>query len=223
MEFTFFEDCAKNSNHSTDIIVDFITENPDFLGWRGKDIPDLSTKQGRDIVKEKIRPTFTVFNMPSLPGTIPDLALAKILSKHYNVPDIDRTIREHQFAMGAENFIGYILEMYIFSEAHQHGWCLCPNAIIRSVDFVKKDKGGNWKMLQVKNRDNSENSSSKKVRDGTDISHWFRTFSKKEGSNWNNFPDDILKSVLNEASFFEFIENYCANHPKYLNKVSPLN
>ena len=63
-------------------------------------------------------------------------------------------------------------------------------------------------MLQIKNRNNSENSSSSKVRDGTTINKWFRSFSKKDISNWKNFPDTQLNGQLSEEGFHNFIDIY---------------
>lgn len=192
-------------------ILQFVIENPDYFGWRGAVKPDLKTDAGRKAVLDKMAGAFTTFNLPSAPQTVPDTAVVEILLRYYEVPKVNRTIKEHQDAMAAENFVGYLLEFYIFSEAYKLGWCLCPAAIVKSVDFVKLNEDKTWTMLQVKNRDNSENSSSKKVREGKDIMHWFRTFSKKTGSNWSNFPDAKLKKTLTEKGFFNFIDNYFKN------------
>lgn len=63
-------------------------------------------------------------------------------------------------------------------------------------------------MLQVKNRDNSENSSSSAIRAGTEIEKWHRTFSKKAGANWSVFPDERLKTELSEENFERFVRTY---------------
>lgn len=207
MAFTFFDDCEANCKIYSETIIEFLSSNPEFFGWRGKSVPDLSSDDGKNKVREKMVSSFSKFNLPSLPKTSDDPALAKILKTHYAIDDVARAIIEHRSAMAAENFVGYLLEMYIFSIAWPIGWCLCPDAIVRSVDFVKKENG-KWIMLQIKNRDNSENSSSKKVRDGTEIRHWFRTFSQKPGSNWQNFPDPELRDRLSEEGFLNFIDNY---------------
>ena len=63
-------------------------------------------------------------------------------------------------------------------------------------------------MLQVKNRDNSENSSSSAIRAGTIIEKWFRTFSRRAGSNWAAFPDESLRAQLSEEAFKDFVKEY---------------
>jgi len=215
LPFTFFDDCQKKSDDFSEIIIEFIRANPDFFEWRAKIKPNINTEDGRNDIKAKMAGAFTTFNLPSEPKTIADKAVAEILSKFYNTLGVKKAVKDHRDAMAAENFVGYLLELYIFSEAHKFNWCLCPDAIVKSVDFVKQNEDGTWTMLQIKNRDNSENSSSKKVREGTDIQHWFRTFSKKEGSNWNNFPDPELKKTLSEDGYFQFIDDYFKNHPDF--------
>jgi hypothetical protein len=79
---------------------------------------------------------------------------------------------------------------------------------VKHVDFVKKKPDGTWQMLQIKNRDNSENSSSKAIRVGTDIKHWYRSFSRKDLKNWDAFPDEQFKESLSEDGFLRFIKEY---------------
>ena len=71
--------------------------------------------------------------------------------------------------------IGQFLERYISKEGRNFGWAFSGECI-KAVDFIKKD-GKEWIKLQVKNSDNTENSSAKAIRDHTPISKWFRRFS----------------------------------------------
>jgi len=82
--------------------------------------------------------------------------------------------------------------------------------MVRAVDFVKPpvQANGSWRLLQVKNRDNSENSSSSAIRLGTDIEKWHRTFSKRVGSNWAEFPDSALRTHLSETAFKAYVRDY---------------
>ena len=64
----------------------------------------------------------------------------------------------------------------------------------------------NWKMLQVKNSDNSENSSSKKIREGTQIKHWFRRFSKQNKHNWEKLHKILDINSLTEENFIKHLE-----------------
>lgn len=135
-----------------------------------------------------------------------------ILHEYFDIPvvDLDRAKREHLLSMGAENLVGDLLERYLASVMEARGWIWCSGAMVRAVDFVKPPDraSGKWRTLQVKNRDNSENSSSSAIRNGTDIEKWHRTFSKKVGSNWADFPDQALRADLSEAAFKTFVRGY---------------
>ena len=69
---------------------------------------------------------------------------------------------------------------------------------------------GEWRLLQIKNRDNSENSSSMAIRKGTSIEKWFRSFSKKTDTNWDQFPDENVKGLVSEEGFRAFVREYLA-------------
>ncbi len=146
---------------------------------------------------------------PNPPSTIPDEMVSFIINKYFNVPEneLERAIELHNLSMGAENLIGDILERYIASIVEQHGWVWCSGSVVKAVDFIHRQKDGKWSALQVKNRDNSENSSSSAIRKGTTISKWFRTFSKKKGDNWSKFPK-IVNVTLSEDNFRKFVESY---------------
>ena len=150
-----------------------------------------------------------VMKPPRVPATTDDPMIGVILEEHFGIAsqDTKNAVLMHNYAMGAENIIGALLERYIAEELEPKGWAWCSGSIVRSVDFVYKSKTGEWVALQIKNRDNSENSSSKAIRDGTNILHWFRTFSKKEGTNWPAFPA-IANHGLSEDGFRRFVSNY---------------
>ena len=112
--------------------------------------------------------------------------------------------------MSAEDLIGHTLEEYIYSETKSENWIWCSGSILRSIDFIKKETVGEntiWKMLQVKNSDNSENSSSKKVREGTPIKHWFRRFSKRKAHNWEKLNELMNNENLSEDNFLNYLKN----------------
>jgi len=146
---------------------------------------------------------------PSPPSTVPDEMVSFIINKYFEVPEeeLERAVELHNLSMGAENLIGDILERYIASVVEEHGWVWCCGAMVKAVDFIFQKPDGKWLALQVKNRDNSENSSSSAIRKGTEIEKWFRTFSKKKGDNWENFPK-IVESPLSEKGFRNFVEKY---------------
>jgi hypothetical protein len=151
---------------------------------------------------------------PEPPSTVPDDMVSFVLENYFDV-DVDHleaAKQLHALSMGAENIVGNLLEHYLTTVLEAHGWIWCAGSLIKAVDFIKPPSNGeDWVLLQVKNRDNSENSSSSAIRVGTTIDKWFRTFSKKTGSNWEKFPDPIAKMELSEAGFREFVKVYLVN------------
>ena len=151
-------------------------------------------------------------NRPKSPATISDPLVSFILNVYFGVKEdqLERAREEHKWAMAAENMVGDLLERYLATLLEPQGWVWCAGSSVRSVDFVKPpaDLAGEWVALQIKNRDNSENSSSKAIRDGTQIIHWFRAFSKKDKTNWAAFPDEVLRADLSEDGFRAFLKDY---------------
>ena len=144
-------------------------------------------------------------------STIPDNAVYLYIKKKFNKSDEEiETIKEHHnISMGVEDLIGHRLEEYIYGEASRNNWIWCSGNVLRSIDFIKKETYGdkiNWRMLQVKNSDNSENSSSKKIRKGTQIKHWFRRFSKQNKHNWEKLHKVLDIESLTEENFIKYLE-----------------
>jgi hypothetical protein len=146
---------------------------------------------------------------PKKTATIPDEMVSVILEHYFDVSKVKlNTIKvEHQQSMVAENLVGSILERYLATVLEPKGWAWCSGSVVKSVDFVKKD-GAKWIALQVKNRSNSENSSSSKVRDKTGIIKWHRSNAKTGDTLWDKFPDKSVAGSLSEEGFREFLLNY---------------
>lgn len=121
---------------------------------------------------------------PRTPATATDQSLKDILQFAYDIPagKLEEALNAHRLVMGAENFLGWILEHYIAAQAEPLGWAWCSGGSVKSIDFLRITRGG-WQTLQVKNRSNSENSSSARVRDGTEIELWFRLNAKTGATN----------------------------------------
>jgi hypothetical protein len=193
-------------------VVNLLVSNPELApALRGRGAPEVGTTayvrrlvlafaEGRDP------------RAPQPPTTVPDVMVSVILRSYFDMsaPDAERTQREHQLAMGAENLVGDLLERYLASVLEPRGWVWCSGSVVKSVDFVRPPTrpGDVWRLVQVKNRDNSENSSSSRVRDGNDIEKWFRTFSRTGDTNWPAFPEPSARSCLNEAAFQQFVATY---------------
>lgn len=204
-----------NDVDEQDIILEFLASNPDMLSSRKKVKPDPGSIEGQDEIRGVIAVAQDKASLPKKPKTTPDEAVSIILRDYYDIPTqhLDRIKKEHQLSMSAENIVGELLEDYIrhTSNSVSAGWVRAHGDVVKSVDFIKK-VGDDWELLQIKNRDNSENSSSQSVRDGTIIKKWFRTFSKTGNTNWDNFPDTVMGSALSEAGFQKHISEYLAEN-----------
>ena len=129
----------------------------------------------------------------------------------YSKEQCERIKKEHQHSMSAENCVGALLERYLDSVLRAEGWHWCCGDFVKAVDFINRDADGRWLTLQVKNRDNSENSSSSAIRNGTPIQKWFRSFSKRQKTNWDNLPPAMREKGLSEENFLKFIDGYISS------------
>lgn len=148
---------------------------------------------------------------PSIPTTVPDEVVSLVLKVGFLIPEenLARIKEEHRLSMGAENIVGDLLERYLAEKLEPSGWIWCSGTSVKAVDFIYFDEKENeWNLLQVKNRNNTENSSSSKIRDNTPIKKWFRTFSQRDATNWEAFPDDVSRKELSEQDFRVFVERY---------------
>ena len=198
---------SPSEKRDVNTIIQYLKEFPEQMSRRGN--VDLQTKQGVLSLTEKVLDAKRKLIIPNIPSTVPDPMVSHILEFFYGYSH-DKAIEmktEHQHAMAAENSVGDLLESYISSEAEQFGWVRCVGNTVRAIDFINKTPNG-WLTLQIKNRDNSENSSSSSVRAGTSIKKWFRTFSRTGKTNWENFPDKNLSHRLSEDGFQRFVASY---------------
>lgn len=100
--------------------------------------------------------------------TVPDKLIDNLIGariKSFTPNDIALIRFGHRLSMGAENIIGLILEEYIHTKVLKYGWATCWGSCIKAVDLCNK----NGDLIQIKNKDNTENSSSDKIRAGTTI------------------------------------------------------
>jgi len=193
-------------------VVRFLAENPSAASSiRGSSAPPIGTA---DYIRRQALSFSQSRNQraPKPPETVPDEMVSVILVSYFGIPkaDAERVKREHLLSMGAENMVGDLLERYLASVMEPKGWIWCSGAMVKAADFIKPPAvaGEKWRLLQVKNRDNSENSSSSAIRVGTHIEKWHRTFSKKVGSNWDAFPEADLLRALSEDGFRKYVQNY---------------
>ncbi|MUP13616.1 SinI family restriction endonuclease [Ancylomarina euxinus] len=130
--------------------------------------------------------------------------------------EIEQIKFAHRLSMSAENIGGALLEEYLSEELIQYKWHCCWGETLKSIDFCNE----NGKLLQIKNSDNSENSSSQAVRNGTAIMKWFRRHAKKGTTNWDalntllNITD--LNKTLSEAKYKAFVKRVLVSNPDAL-------
>lgn len=117
----------------------------------------------------------------------------------------------HSLFMSAENCQGGLLEEYIDSAISRFGWIWCKGNSLRSIDFCLHD--GSY-LLQVKNKSNTENSSSSAIRVGTNIEKWYRLGTTRAGGRcfpfyrWHSLNNIIRQRTGRQADLSE--EGYIA-------------
>ncbi len=191
------------------VIHDFLEAHPETLSGKKKAVWNSNEEAVvRQICKTYLDAKRAVLK-PSTPTTVPDNAVSHILNICYGHPkeDLERIKVEHQHSMAAENAVGSLLERYVATSLENLGWVWCAGDFIKAIDFIRFEKG-KWILLQIKNRDNSENSSSSAIRNGTEIEKWFRTFSRTGKTNWDAFPEPNAKKILSEKGFMDYITAY---------------
>ncbi len=194
------------------IVIRFLALNPGSASaLRGRSANEAGTREYINAAAQAFA-NARAPKIPKPPSTVPDEMVGFILHHYFDVPEakLEDIKHEHLLCMGAENMVGDLLERYLADGLEPSGWVWASGSLIRGADFLKPPSPmePQWLVLQVKNRDNSENSSSSAIRDGTEIQKWFRTFSKKSGSNWDQFPDHIGRIGFSEKGFREFVKRH---------------
>ena len=103
--------------------------------------------------------------------------------------------KTHNLFMSAENIQGKLLEQYIASKIRQYGFICCQGETLRAIDFCNTNGSC---LLQIKNKHNSENSSSSSIREGTMIKKWYRLGTKTiRGVKHPEYKWDNLNDIVN--------------------------
>jgi hypothetical protein len=157
----------------------------------------------------------------SLPGTVPDSIIDTIIGgrlPHLSKQRIEHIKYAHRLSMSAENVLGLLLEEYLAERLAACSWHCAWGETVKSVDFVNED----GRLLQIKNRSNSENSSSSRVRNGTNIEKWHRINHKTGAYNWGGLNQICTIELLSEKDFVTFVSKTLRTNPKCL-AVEPEN
>lgn len=164
---------------------------------------------------------------PNPKGSADDPAIAKMVQKKKNYTDsqLEKAIETHNLFMSAENIQGDLLEEYINQHSKFYGWIWAKGESMRACDFIRRDSNGITELMQIKNRDNTENSSSSSVRSGTTIKKWNRLTTRKQNKkpyasfNWDELNKAMgIKSdhSMNEADYMDFLIKVITNNPSLL-------
>ena len=198
-------------------VCNFLSDNPESISWRNKkNIPSVETQDGLEILVERYFSAYKRSDFPAVPGTVPDEIVSIVMQEAYGygIEQCKQIKIEHQHSMCAENCVGALLERYLDSVLRSHDWHWCCGDFVKAIDFVSKTDDGKWLTLQIKNRDNSENSSSSAIRNGTPIEKWFRSFSKTGKTNWHSLPKLMQGYDLSEQGFIIFVKSYLKKEGK---------
>lgn len=158
--------------------------------------------------------------------TCSDPALAKIVKIACKLDDdeIEKMGNAHNLFMSAENIQGGLLEEYIAKNVEEYGWIWCSGNVLRAVDFCKRDGSA---LLQVKNKNNTENSSSSAIRNGTKIEKWYRLKTKMKNKkpypsyDWEklndiinrDLEDDKMSCEMSEEDYQDFLDMVATENP----------
>lgn len=207
-------DSENNLIESFSQICNFLADNPDRISWRtskeNPDIPSVYNENGLSKLASRYFLSYEKTVFPSAPSTTSDEMVSIVMQEAYgySVEECNKIKISHQQSMSAENCVGALLERYLNSVLCSKGWYWCCGDFVKAIDFLTKDSTGKWFAIQIKNRDNSENSSSSAIRNGTSIEKWFRTFSKTGKTNWDNLPELMHGYELSEDGFIAFSRSY---------------
>ena len=151
----------------------------------------------------------------NFPRTIPDPVINFIIKSRYGAisdSELEQIKFAHQLSMSAENILGLLLEEFLSERLSIFGWHCCWGETIRSVDFCHDD----GRLLQIKNRSNSENSSSDKVRIGTKITKWYRVDARTGIYQWEKLSLLVGGGEFCEEDFRRFIKKTIKANPAAL-------
>jgi SinI restriction endonuclease len=146
------------------------------------------------------------------PGTVADPIVDTIVGARLSGLSTDQLSQikfAHRLSMSAENILGLLLEEYLAEILAEYGWHCGWGEVVRHVDFCHNDGA----LLQIKNRSNSENSSSSRVRLNQPIEKWYRVDAKTGQYQWSEFNQRYNTDRFSEAGFIEFVQWVLTENP----------
>lgn len=149
------------------------------------------------------------------PGTIADPIVKTIINARFTeltANSLEQIEYAHRLSMSAENIQGLLLEEFLAEQLADYGWYCCWGESVRHVDFCNVDGS----LLQVKNRSNSENSSSSRVRINQPIEKWYRVDARTGSYRWAYFNQKYNTARFSEDNFVMFVQKVLIANPEAL-------
>jgi len=149
------------------------------------------------------------------PGTVADPIVNTIINARLTqltADHLEQIKYAHRLSMSAENIQGLLLEEFLAEQLGEYGWYCCWGESVRHVDFCNVDGS----LLQVKNRSNSENSSSSRVRINQPIEKWHRVDARTGLYRWSYFNDKYGTVRFSEENFALFVQQILTGNPNAL-------
>ncbi len=150
-----------------------------------------------------------------LPGTVADPIVTTIINARLTgltTEHLEQIKYAHRLSMSAENIQGLLLEEFLAEQLADYGWYCCWGESVRHVDFCNVDGS----LLQVKNRSNSENSSSSRVRINQPIEKWHRADARTGLCRWSYFNEKYGTDRFSEENFVIFVQQVLLENPDAL-------
>jgi hypothetical protein len=149
------------------------------------------------------------------PQTVADPIIKIIINARFirlTAAQLDWIEYAHRLSMSAENIQGLLLEEFLAEQLAEYGWYCCWGESVRHVDFCNVDGS----LLQVKNRSNSENSSSSRVRINQPIEKWYRVSARTGLYQWSYFNEKYGTNRFSEDNFIMFVQRVLTGNPDAL-------
>ncbi len=150
-----------------------------------------------------------------LPSTVADPIISIIINARLTgltIEHLEQIKYAHRLSMSAENIQGLLVEEFLAEQLADYGWYCCWGESVRHVDFCNV----NGSLLQVKNRSNSENSSSSRVRINQPIEKWYRVDARTGSYRWSYFNDKYNTNRFSEENFVTFVQQVLIRNPDAL-------
>lgn len=226
-----------------DLKVPNVKENKDINGEK-----DLNIKLSLILKKWLKSFTGSLITPPSLregsllseKDSVEDPAIRSILealydSNEYEVSEeiIQTYIQNHEILMAIENTQGRLLEEYIAQTICKkpYNFIWLDGEVVTATDFSYEDiNNGEIISLQIKNKFNSENSSSNKIRKDTDIQKWNRIGKRTKNKvayatfHWdelNEFVEELtqVNPEFSEEKYQNFLKQIIEKNPKIISLI----